>query len=80
MWKPCIGTLEDSQLWFSSSSYKRSLVHGVFVFCTRLVFPFAKYSICMTVTLQFTKSNWARHLSSYSPSERPTWGSFTINL
>lgn len=31
----------------------------VFIFCTRRVFPFVEYSICTTVTLQFTKSNWA---------------------
>lgn len=28
-------------------SYEKSLVYGVFVFCTRFVFFFMKYSICI---------------------------------
>lgn len=52
---------------FSSFSYEKSLVRGVLAFCT-------------TVTLQFTKSNWARRLGTYGPGNRPTWRCLTVNL
>lgn len=60
-------TPEHGKSGFSSFSYEKSLVLGVLAFCT-------------TVTLQFTKSNWARRLGTYGPGKRPTWWCLTVNL
>lgn len=61
MWKPCIGTPPRPQPASHSSPLPvtRGAWSMVFIFCARRVFPFVEYSICTTVTLQFTKSNWA---------------------